>query len=86
MWKDDTVKFLEVKYYPSQEDSDSQNTTLRPGFVKYCRHNKSLLVKCVDNKFIEIFKLSIGKKKAMSAADFNNGFLGKFQESDRYFT
>lgn len=61
------------------------NSNLLPGRAVFCKKSKKLLVMCADSNFIEIRQLTIGKKKAMSAADFNNGFLRKCSEPDRRF-
>lgn len=71
-----------MKYDFDQFSSDSPG---KIGSIRYCWKNKSLLVQCVDNKCIEIFKLSIGKKKVMTATDFHNGYLKKCLENERFF-
>lgn len=82
-FKGETVKFIEILL----ESTEQINTPLTdaPGSVRYCRLSKSLLVQCLGNKAIKVIKLSIGKKKTMSASDFNNGFLKKCSESDGRF-
>jgi methionyl-tRNA formyltransferase len=79
-FRNESVKIVELKYDHSQNPAEQKPS----GFIKYCWKNKSLLVQCIDNKFIEIFKLSVGKKKVMSALDFHNGYL-KCSESERFF-
>lgn len=58
-----------------------------PGYVEYDRVNKCLHVYCSDGNAIRITKLGLeGKKSEMTAADFNNGFLKKVDQTQRYFT
>lgn len=57
----------------------------QPGAAVFCKKSKKLLVMCADQNFVEIKQLSIGKKKVMSAADFNNGFLKKCIEAEKKF-
>lgn len=56
-----------------------------PGHLKFCKKTKTVLVKCADDNYLVIEQLCIGRRKAMSAAGFNDGFLGKISESERHF-
>lgn len=81
-FKNESVKILEIAKAtidPKVEDYDP------PGYLKFCKKLKKLLVKCCDGNFIEIKQLSIGKKKVMTATDFNNGFLKKCEKSEKCF-
>lgn len=82
-FKGELVKFFEV----------ARSSNLKPdilnsqpsGQAVFCRKSKKLLVKCADENYVEIKQLSIGRKKAMTAISFNNGFLSKCDESERIF-
>jgi methionyl-tRNA formyltransferase len=80
-FKNEPVKIIEVSRAPD----DLQDTSNSPGHLTFCRRTKKLLVECADGKLLEIRQISIGKKKVMSAVDFNNGFLKKCTESERCF-
>lgn len=82
-FNEEIVKLMEISYEPAGI-SDSE-TMMPVGYVTFCRKTKRLLVTCADRKCIEISKLTIGKKKIMSAMDFNNGFLKKCNENFRCF-
>lgn len=82
-FKGETVKLIEIHLESTEQINTPQPDA--PGSVRYCRLSKSLLVQCLGNKTIKVIKLSIGKKKSMSASDFNNGFLKKCSESERRF-
>lgn len=71
--------------------NNNSNSELRagklPGCVEYDVENKCLKVYCHDGTTIRVKRLGLeGKKSDMSAADFNNGFLKKVNQSQRYFT
>ena len=75
------VKLIEINYDQNQQE----NKNLKIGEIKYCKIQNVLLVQCKDYKSVGILKLSIGKKKIMTARDFNNGFLKKCIESEKLF-
>lgn len=77
----ETVKLVEI----SRHDSSQEINRHSPGHLTFCKKSKKLLVECSDEKFVEVKQLTIGKKKAMSAADFNNGFLKKCSEDEKCF-
>lgn len=77
----DPVKFIEINY----DSNQIPNSFLKPGQVSFCKDKNALLVQCGDYNTIDILKLSIGKKKVMSARDFNNGFLKKCPEAEASF-
>lgn len=57
------------------------------GCVEYDKVGKCLRVYCNDGNTIQVKRLGLeGSKSEMSAADFNNGFLKKVNQSERYFT
>lgn len=84
-FKNEPVKLIEiVKAIGHEPDEEALNS--KPGHLLFCKRSKKLLVKCADQNYIEIKQLAIGKKKAMSAVDFNNGFLKKCKEPEsRHF-
>jgi len=88
-FNDQVVKLIELRFEPnssSSNDTDDEKHGETPvGLITFCKKTKRLLVKCADESFIEVVQLSIGKKKAMSAVDFNNGFLRKCSASCRIF-
>lgn len=77
----DPVKLIEINY----DSNQIPNLFLKPGQVSFCKFKNALLVQCADYNTIEILKLSIAKKKVMSARDFDNGFLKKCLEAERNF-
>lgn len=83
-FNNEPVKIIEISRL-KKDDFKEIDFKHSPGHLVFCKKSKKLLVKCVDSAFIEIKQLTIGKKKAMSAADFNNGFLKKFGKNERYF-
>ena len=83
-FKNEHVKLIEL-VKPQDDKPDEEAANYQPGHLLFCRKSKRLLVKCADENYVEIKQLSIGKKKAMSAVDFNNGFLKKCKESERQF-
>ena len=56
-----------------------------PGSVEYHKEHKCLYVKCANNTFIEVTKVRVEGRKAMSAIDFNNGFLKKLSKTEMEF-
>lgn len=78
------VKLIEIARH-SNDSIDEDLLNCEPGQIEYCKKSKQLLVKCADNTFVEIRLLTIGTKKAMTASDFNNGFLKKLKKSERRF-
>lgn len=81
-FKNETVKIIEIARVtvdPQIEDFGP------PGQLRFCKKLKKLLVKCCDGNSLEIKQLSVGKKKAMTAMDFNNGFLKKCETSEKCF-
>jgi methionyl-tRNA formyltransferase len=75
-----------VKIYElSADDSEDAETPRPAGTMEYNKSKNCLLVSCAGRQRVSIFKLSIGKKKAMSAADFYNGFLSKVPVEARCF-
>lgn len=83
-FNNEPLKLIEIARVDTT-DSPEDNKHCPPGQLFYCPKSKKLLIKCADENFVEIRQLSIGKKKAMSAADFRNGFLKNCDESDRKF-
>lgn len=79
-FNDEPVKLTEIAKHSKASDLLNE-----PGQIEYCKRSKQLLVKCSDDSFVEIKRLMIGKKKVMTASDFNNGFLKKLQKSERRF-
>lgn len=85
-FKDEPVKLFELARTadtPTDQHQLSDYPPLPPGGLFFCKQTRKLFVRCCDEKFLEIKQLSIGKKKAMSAIDFNNGFLKKCPENER---
>lgn len=81
----ESAKLIEIATPDGTQPNPLVMSKLLPGRAVFCKKSKKLLVMCADSNFIEIRQLTIGKKKAMSAADFNNGFLRKCSEPDRGF-
>lgn len=68
-FRGEQVKLLEISK-PNLELSDDHAA----GHIKFSWKCKKLVVSCYDGSVIKVSKLIIGKK-ALSASDFNNGFL-----------
>lgn len=79
-FKNEPVKLFELA---RTADTPTDQHRLPPGGLWFCKRIRKLFVRCCDEKFLEIKQLSIGKKKVMSAVDFNNGFLKKCHENER---
>lgn len=71
-FRNEPLKIVEIAKSANLIQKDGK----KPGHVRFCWKTKRLLVRCADDRDVEIVKLSIGKK-VMSASDFNNGFLKK---------
>jgi methionyl-tRNA formyltransferase len=76
-----------VKIYELSPDSSKDDDPRPAGTIEYNKSTHCLQVSCAgpDQRRVSISKLSIGKKKAMSAADFYNGFLSKVPVEARCF-
>ncbi|XP_061400638.1 methionyl-tRNA formyltransferase, mitochondrial [Musca vetustissima] len=78
-----SIELLEISL-PAQT-SATEGSSSSPGSLSYHYKRKCLRVQCANNTFIEVHRLRIEGKKAMSAMDFNNGFLKKLQSSEMEF-
>jgi methionyl-tRNA formyltransferase len=84
-FNNEVVKIIELTKFDMNQLHD-EIADFQPGAAVFCKKSKKLLVMCADHNFVEITQLSINvKKKVMSAADFNNGFLKKCREAERKF-
>lgn len=83
-FKNEQVKIIEI-LKPKEPVMDDESAFHKPGHLFFCKRTKKLFVKCADQNYLEIKQLSIGKKKAMSASDFKNGFLKNCKESECNF-
>lgn len=79
-----SLEMLEIKLPPAGLKSPF-TVNHHPGTVEYIKERKCLQVKCANETFLEVFKLRVEGKKAMSAMDFNNGFLKKLNKSEIAF-
>lgn len=78
------VRLVEIA--KTGEINPYDHRSLQPGQLAFCKKTKKLLVKCCDDQLLEIKQLSIrGRKKVMSPADFNNGFLKKCEDLEKRF-
>lgn len=48
-----------------------------PGYVEFVKKDKHLRIYCIDGRSVVVKKLAVEGKNAISAIDFNNGFLKK---------
>ncbi|XP_073820420.1 methionyl-tRNA formyltransferase, mitochondrial [Musca autumnalis] len=78
-----SIELLEITLPP--QTPSSVNSSSSPGSLFYHNKRKCLRVQCANNTFIEVHRLRIEGKKAMSAMDFNNGFLKKLQSNEMEF-
>lgn len=79
-----SIELLEVNLPPaSVKNPFTQESP--PGSVEYHKERKCLYVKCANNTFVEVTKVRVEGKKAMSAIDFNNGFLKKLSKTEMEF-
>lgn len=85
-FNNEQVKLIDIaRHEISQIEGD---ISCQPGDILFCKKTKKLLVKCADQKCIELKQISIAKKKAfkvMSATDFINGYLSKCEKSEWKF-
>ncbi|CRK91987.1 CLUMA_CG005567, isoform A [Clunio marinus] len=88
-FKNEPVKLIEIakcdKNNPPVLEEQGTSTELSPGHLIFCKKSKKLFVKCLDENFLEIKKISLGKKKVMSAVEFRNGFMKNYLNSNHYF-
>lgn len=84
-FESEPVKLIEVVKPESNIKLEEFDTTFEPGQLLFCRRSKKLFVYCADGNCLEIKQLMIGKRKAMSAVSFYNGFLSKCEKSERHF-
>lgn len=82
-WHKRRVKFRELSL--SSDDQFECEPAKTPGCVEYDKTNKYLRVYCSDGKLICVKQLSLEGKSVMTAADFNNGFLKKVDQTQRFF-
>lgn len=85
-FNNEQVKLIDIARLEINQIED--DFSCQPGDIVFCKKTKKLLVKCADEKFIEMKQVSIAKKKAfkvMSATDFVNGYLSKCKESEWKF-
>lgn len=79
-----SLELLEIQIPPATVKSTfSENHSA--GSVAYIKDRKCLQVKCANETFLEVYKLRVEGKKAMSAMDFNNGFLKKLPKAEMEF-
>lgn len=83
-WHNRRVKIKEIDIL--NNSIDETNSIKLPGYVEFDKNHQCLKVYCVDGQFIRIKKLVLEGKKLMNAADFNNGFLKKIDQTQRFFT
>lgn len=83
-WHKRRIKIRELEL--SSGMSEEPNPEKLVGYVEYDKFNKYLRVYCSDGHFIRVKKIALEGKPAMTAADFNNGFLKKVDERERFFT
>jgi methionyl-tRNA formyltransferase len=82
----DPVKIIELDI--DFNSRDKENCNLSPaGTIEYSKLENCLKVTCADHtgQRVRIFKLSMSKKKVMSAMEFYNGFLSKVPAGERCF-
>lgn len=84
-WHKRRVKIRELDLSESDVKNAEANSINRPGYVEYDKTNKCLRVYCSDGRCIRIKQLILEGKPVMTAADFNNGFLKKVDQTQRIF-
>lgn len=82
MWQKRNIKIIEMD---GCDNFAAKVNASRPGTVNYVRHENSLHVHCGDGSIVKILKLQVDNRKSFSARDFNNGYLKKVNENERYF-
>lgn len=95
-WFDLPIKLLDVRLDEvsgmnpeNRENISSLNTSesIFPGLVEYSRRRSLLRIQCKDGKWICVNSVIVSGRRTHSAADFNNGYLSKIENSlDRKFT
>lgn len=80
-----SIELLDISLPQEISAGDSFKSDSSPGSLVYHYKRKCLRVQCANHTFIEVHRLRVEGKKAMSAMDFNNGFLKKLQTSKMEF-
>lgn len=83
-WHKRRVKIKELDLF--RDTTDQPKSDKIAGCIEYDKSNKCLRVYCSDGHFIQIKQLVLEGRPAMTAADFNNGFLKKVDATQRFFT
>ncbi|XP_018570371.1 methionyl-tRNA formyltransferase, mitochondrial [Anoplophora glabripennis] len=65
--------------------NSKDSVPLKPGFVKYDKKRKTLIVVCADKTLISVDKIGIFGKRVMTAMEFNNGYIKKEPVENRCF-
>lgn len=74
-FQDMTIKLLGIREIPNPSTSLLHIEPNIPGVTIFDKKNNVLVVKCKDNSWISVEKVSVPKRRLMSANDFNNGFI-----------
>lgn len=85
--EDTKVKFLDIELIDPTLSSDliSKLEGEAPGTVIFDRERDILIVKCIDDSFIAVKKMSVENTRCKSATDFRNGFLAaKRKKKERF--
>ncbi|KAJ8922037.1 hypothetical protein NQ315_008677 [Exocentrus adspersus] len=84
-WHGIPVKLIGVTDFSEIGVSDVDGALLKPGFVKYDRERKVLMVVCANRTWVGVGKVGVYGRKAMRAVDFDNGYIKKVAVHNRYF-
>lgn len=86
-WKGTPVKLLGVMDCGNCDlsSNDKDSAPLKPGYVRYDKKRKVLLIVCANKTLISVEKIGIFGKKVMSAPDFNNGYIKKESVDNKCF-
>lgn len=80
-----SIELLDIRMPSISTNQTFSNIVSSPGSLMYNKERKCLMVQCSNNTFIEVHRLRVEGRKAMTALDFNNGFLKKLQKCEMEF-
>ncbi|KAK2586276.1 hypothetical protein KPH14_001531 [Odynerus spinipes] len=83
-FQDITIKLLDVRKIQKSSHLSHIKPDI-PGVVTFDKVNNVLIVKCKDDSWVSVAKVSMPGRRLMSAKDFNNGFISGQKEKVTIF-
>nr|XP_012144126.1 PREDICTED: methionyl-tRNA formyltransferase, mitochondrial isoform X2 [Megachile rotundata] len=86
--QDTKVKFLEIELIEPTSISDliARFEGEMPGTVLFDKKSNKLIVKCINDSFIAVKKISVENARCKNAYDFRNGFLAAKRKTKECFS